>query len=140
MLYSNTNTKIETYYSLEEAEKEVGQIKLPNMPKEYRLNKIQYSNDGFTTPILIVYYQTKTQKELIFLSTSNIAGDMDYEIVSSNFISDIKWIVAYDGFDLFRDRFVLKWKDSNQLGFKYLVTENIEDKHLLIKIAEKYND
>jgi len=93
MVYNDTNSKTENFYSVKEAEKRIGKIKLPNMPKEYSVNKIQYKDDGFTTPQLMVYYQNEANKELIFLTTSNIAGDMNYEIVPSKSISNLKWVI-----------------------------------------------
>ncbi|KPU26321.1 hypothetical protein TR13x_10675 [Caloranaerobacter sp. TR13] len=141
MSISSCSIHTEIFYSLEEAEAKIGEINLPNMPDEYSIRKIEYTDDGFTVPQTAIYYQNSTKHEIIFLTASDIEGELIYEDVDSKSISNIKWIIDYGGnYSLFKNKFVLKWRKSNNTKFKYFITSSKEDKDWLIRVAEEFND
>ncbi|CAM5223421.1 hypothetical protein UACE39S_00662 [Ureibacillus acetophenoni] len=114
----------------EEAELVIGELVTPEMPEGYQINKITYDNDGFTHPVTKVFYE-KQNHSITFMIASSWFDDDPSEKIKNDNIAEMIWIT--------RDKeFVLKWRNSNQDSYKYLFTNNKQDKDWLISIAENY--
>ncbi len=128
-LYSEDD--ILTFNSLENAEKKIGNIKTPHLPGGYHIYEITYYNDGITHPVTKVFYE-KGKHQIIFMETSGRYSEIPSEMIYNDKISDIDWI-SND------NEFILKWRESNQHSFKYLITNNKTDKSWIISVAENYS-
>jgi hypothetical protein len=116
------------FNNLVEAEKEIGEIKTPDMPEGYNIKKITYDNDGFTHPVTKVFY-VKGEQRITFMIASSWFDNSPSEKVYSESIEDFKWITK-------NDEYVLKWRNSNKESYRYLFTTDKKDKQSLIAIAE----
>jgi len=118
------------FKNIADAEMEIGEIKIPIMPNGFQVEKVTYKSDGFTHPITKVFYNKGDQK-ITFMIASAWYDNSPAEKVKSNKIKEVIWIT--------KDKeYVLKWRKTNQEVYKYLFTKNMEDKDLLVRIAERY--
>ena len=126
------------YDNLKDAEKELGKIKLPKLSYNYKISKIVYENDGFTTPKTIVYFNNDENKKIIFMITSNYSSVfVKFQRLSGY---DTTWITNHSlKFDGFEDSYIIMWRKSNQENYKYLITNDINDKDWFTKLARLIN-
>ncbi|WP_409250741.1 hypothetical protein V1502_11245 [Bacillus sp. SCS-153A] len=119
-----------SFTNLEEAEKEIGELKIPDMPEGFKVTKITHKNDDFTHPVTKVFYK-KGEKEITYMIASSWFDDSPSEEVTSDKIADISWITL-------KNEYVLKWRKTKQDSYKYLFTTDLSDKGMLISLAESF--
>ncbi|WP_163537369.1 hypothetical protein [Gracilibacillus sp. YIM 98692] len=130
-LYSNEVHQ--TFYTLEKAKEEIPDHhfkKAPQLPNNYNIRKITYDWDLETHPIIQIYYETKSGKEIKFMIASHLFDKGDHEEIQNSKISNISWVK-------YEEKYILKWKKEGETSFKYLISKN-PDRNFLIKIAERY--
>ncbi|MBO8172318.1 MAG: hypothetical protein H0Z33_10545 [Bacillaceae bacterium] len=120
----------ELFHNLDEAESKIGPIRTPDMPEAFKIQKITYDNNGFTSPVTKVYYDNHGH-QIIFMIASSWFDDKPAQKIAGVQISDITWITT-------GNEYVLKWRNSNQESYKYLFTKEEKDKLWLISLAEQY--
>jgi hypothetical protein len=114
----------------EDAEQEIGEFQTPEMPEGYKIRKITYANDGFTHPVTKVFYK-KESHSISFMIASSWYDNNPSEKIENDIIAELVWIS--------KDKeYVLKWRNSDKQSYKYLFTEDKEDKKWLISVAENY--
>lgn len=128
-----------TYKTLIEAEKDIGKIPIINIPHAYKIDRIEYNDDDFTTPTTSVYYTNNTSNEsILFIITSDYAGVKEYENIKTDKACYITWITDHDiKIKGFENSYILKWKKTRTDKTRYLFTNNIKDKDWLISLVEQ---
>lgn len=119
------------FKNINQAEKKIGFIQTPQIPKGYSTTKVIYNNDGFTAPTTSVYYKNNRNHEIEFMVTgTSLFEQAPFISVHDAKIKEMYWIQA-------DNEYILKWRKSNKASYKYLISKDRKDQNKLMKIADR---